>query len=93
MAAIAKRLVVALCALSGVQALNMDLRIGSGGRTLHDFRREVSFYTSLSPLPFYLTIRKQWAQHRPIPAYTWKKQCRVTVLQYGVISTDCVLNV
>ena len=52
MAGIAKRLVVALCALSGVQALNMNLRIGSGGRTLHDFRREVSIDTFLFPCQF-----------------------------------------
>ena len=40
--AIMKNLLTALCALSGVQAaLNMDLRIGSGGRTIHDFKKEV----------------------------------------------------
>ena len=53
MAGIMKTLVLALCALSGAQAaLNMNLRIGSGGRTLDDFRREVRLqhFTRLSLL-------------------------------------------
>jgi hypothetical protein len=48
MAKIMRTLLLALCALSGAQAaLNMDLRIGSGGRTLHDFRREVRLQCSI----------------------------------------------
>jgi hypothetical protein len=56
MTGIAKRLVVALCALSGVQALNMNLRIGSGGRTLSHFRREVRFDISLYSYPLPSTL-------------------------------------
>ena len=41
MAGFLKSIVYVLCVLCGVQALNKDLRIGSGGRTIHDFRREV----------------------------------------------------
>lgn len=36
-----KYFVFALSLLAGVDALNKGLRIGSGGRTIHDFRREV----------------------------------------------------
>ncbi len=42
-----KLLALALCALSGTSAFNKDLRIGSGGRTIHDFEREVRYQHSL----------------------------------------------
>ena len=44
MAAIMKTLALALCASASVQALNMNLRIGAGGRTINDFKRQVRMF-------------------------------------------------
>ena len=41
MAPLIKSIVFALCVFSGVEGLNKALRIGSGGRTIQDFRKEV----------------------------------------------------